>query len=237
MAVYRRTYASYTGPLTPGWSRWFVLFRYARQNLFRSKFQTALFVASLFLSARVPGDDLPRSQSGVSAADRRAQPGAGHRQQILFLFHECARSAGLRFDCVRRPRPDLTRPRQRRVASLFLPPAFSPRIRSRKSIRPRNSSLADHMDSRTGSVPRASHACRTRMDLGSPLDRRQHHRLIPDLDFSPLAPRDGTLRVGEMADRRWRPAISHAVFRSRLRARQSMLSCARRPAISSTSPI
>lgn len=48
MAVYRRTYSSYTGALTPAWSRWFVLFRYARRNLFRSKFLTAFFVACFF---------------------------------------------------------------------------------------------------------------------------------------------------------------------------------------------
>jgi ABC-2 type transport system permease protein len=34
--------------LTPTWSRWFVLFRYARRNLFRSKALTALFVACFF---------------------------------------------------------------------------------------------------------------------------------------------------------------------------------------------
>jgi hypothetical protein len=44
MAVYRRNYTAYTGALTPAWSRSLVLFRYARRNLFRSKFQTGLFV-------------------------------------------------------------------------------------------------------------------------------------------------------------------------------------------------
>ena len=48
MAVYRRTYASYSGALTPAWSRWLVLFRYARRNLFRSKLLTAFFVACFF---------------------------------------------------------------------------------------------------------------------------------------------------------------------------------------------
>src|SRR5215469_11844309 len=51
MAVYRRTYASYAGALTPGWSRWLVLFRYARRNLFRSKLLTAFFVACFFYPA------------------------------------------------------------------------------------------------------------------------------------------------------------------------------------------
>src|ERR1700722_12190292 len=51
MAVYRRTYAAYAGALTPTWSRWFVLFRYARKTLFRSKALTALFVACFFYPA------------------------------------------------------------------------------------------------------------------------------------------------------------------------------------------
>lgn len=48
MAVYRRTYTSYAGALTPPWSRFLVLFRYSRRNLFRSKLQTALFVLCFF---------------------------------------------------------------------------------------------------------------------------------------------------------------------------------------------
>jgi ABC-2 type transport system permease protein len=48
MAVYRRTYASYGGALTPEWSRFLVLFRYSRRNLFKSRFQTGLFVACFF---------------------------------------------------------------------------------------------------------------------------------------------------------------------------------------------
>lgn len=48
MAVYRRSYTSYSGPLTPAWSRSLVLFRYSRKKLFRSKLQTALFVLCFF---------------------------------------------------------------------------------------------------------------------------------------------------------------------------------------------
>lgn len=48
MAVYRRTYGSYSGALTPAWSRCLVLFRYLRKNLFGSKFQTALFALCFF---------------------------------------------------------------------------------------------------------------------------------------------------------------------------------------------
>jgi ABC-2 type transport system permease protein len=48
VAVYRRTYTSYSGALTPAWSRCLVLFRYSRRNLFRSKFQTGFFVLCFF---------------------------------------------------------------------------------------------------------------------------------------------------------------------------------------------
>ena len=48
MTVYRRTYTSYSGALTPAWSRCLVLFRYSRRNLFRSKFQTGFFVLCFF---------------------------------------------------------------------------------------------------------------------------------------------------------------------------------------------
>jgi len=48
VAVYRRTYTSYSGPLTPAWSRFLVLFRYSRRKLFRSKLHTALFVLCFF---------------------------------------------------------------------------------------------------------------------------------------------------------------------------------------------
>jgi len=48
VAVYRRSYTSYSGALTPTWSRFLVLFRYSRKKLFRSKLQTALFVLCFF---------------------------------------------------------------------------------------------------------------------------------------------------------------------------------------------
>jgi ABC-2 type transport system permease protein len=48
MAVYKRSYRGYTGAITPGWSRFLVLYRFARRNLFRSKIGTAFFVLCFF---------------------------------------------------------------------------------------------------------------------------------------------------------------------------------------------
>jgi len=47
MAVYKRRYAAYTGSLTPEWSRFFVLTRYAFAELFKSRFFVILLILSL----------------------------------------------------------------------------------------------------------------------------------------------------------------------------------------------
>jgi ABC-type transport system involved in multi-copper enzyme maturation permease subunit len=47
MAVYKRRYNSYTGSLTPEWSRFFVLTRYAFADLFKSRFFVILLILSL----------------------------------------------------------------------------------------------------------------------------------------------------------------------------------------------
>jgi ABC-2 type transport system permease protein len=44
MAVYKRTYKAYNGPLSPRWSRFGVLTRYSLSTLFTSRFFTAYFV-------------------------------------------------------------------------------------------------------------------------------------------------------------------------------------------------
>jgi ABC-type transport system involved in multi-copper enzyme maturation permease subunit len=47
MAVYKRRYNSYAGSLTPQWSRFFVLTRYAFADLFKSRFFVLLFILCL----------------------------------------------------------------------------------------------------------------------------------------------------------------------------------------------
>jgi ABC-2 type transport system permease protein len=44
MAVYKRTYHGYTGPLRPEWSRFAIIPRYAYQRLFKSKAMTVFFI-------------------------------------------------------------------------------------------------------------------------------------------------------------------------------------------------
>ena len=47
MAVYKRRYNSYTGTLTPQWSRFFVLTRFAFADLFKSRFFVILLILSM----------------------------------------------------------------------------------------------------------------------------------------------------------------------------------------------
>jgi ABC-2 type transport system permease protein len=48
MAVYKRTYKSYAGALTPDWSRWLIIPRYAWRTLFRQWIITIFFLICLF---------------------------------------------------------------------------------------------------------------------------------------------------------------------------------------------
>jgi len=48
MAIYKRGYRAWTGPLTPEWSRFLVVSRYAWRGLFRSRLLTAFFVLCFF---------------------------------------------------------------------------------------------------------------------------------------------------------------------------------------------
>lgn len=48
MAIYKRGYRAYSGPLTPAWSRFLVISRYAWRGLFRSRLLTAFFVICFF---------------------------------------------------------------------------------------------------------------------------------------------------------------------------------------------
>ena len=55
MAVYKRTYKTYSGPRTAPWSRFLILTRYSYARLFQSKFLVLFLSACLFLSPRLPG--------------------------------------------------------------------------------------------------------------------------------------------------------------------------------------
>ena len=49
MAVYKKTYRPYEGVLTPGWSRFLVLTRYAFEDLRRSRFLTVFYLGSFLI--------------------------------------------------------------------------------------------------------------------------------------------------------------------------------------------
>lgn len=48
MAVYKRTYKAYTGSLTPEWSRWMVIPRFAWSQMFQQRFLTIFYVLCFF---------------------------------------------------------------------------------------------------------------------------------------------------------------------------------------------
>jgi len=47
MAVYRKTYRPYEGPLTPAWSRVFIIPRYAFEDMRGRRFLSLFFLATM----------------------------------------------------------------------------------------------------------------------------------------------------------------------------------------------
>ena len=78
MAVYKRSYRGYEGPLTPRWSRFFILSRFAARGIFSSRIVTGLFVicfffplvmiAGLYLNHKLTLFCIEATQSGLSWA-------------------------------------------------------------------------------------------------------------------------------------------------------------------------
>ena len=84
MAVYRRTYASYAGALTPAWSRWLVLFRYARKNLFRF-FTGALTSSHRYAAVLDHAGEVARAVTLFEVSDYLTQILVRHPEEVACL--------------------------------------------------------------------------------------------------------------------------------------------------------
>ncbi len=163
MAVYRRSYKAYTGRLTAAWSRCFVLFRYSRRNLFRSKFVTALFVLCFFW----PLFCLLWIYLAHSASFLREMGVPG---DALLSFHQRAGRVCISSDRVHRPRLDFAGSRQWGAAVVLLPAVFTNRVCSGEVGGAGNSAFANHMGARIDSLRSAGQPGGRELDMGEFLD-------------------------------------------------------------------
>ena len=117
MAVYKRTYKPYTGSMTPEWSRFLILPRFAWRTLFQTRFILILYVVCFFypIGAAVAiyfnhnvsflGQFLP---GGAAKAGGLFEVGGN----FFALFTEHPGDHGVSADFVRRPRTRLRRPHE-----------------------------------------------------------------------------------------------------------------------------
>jgi ABC-2 type transport system permease protein len=86
MAVHKRTYKGYSGALTPAWSRFLVLFRFSRQRIFSSKFQTFFYAACFFWPlVCLLGIYLAHNLGFLAQFVRGGTPTIDHRYFFYFL--------------------------------------------------------------------------------------------------------------------------------------------------------
>ena len=166
MAVYRRTYAAYTGAMTPSWSRFLVLFRYARRNVFRSKFQTGFFVlcfffpvfclALIYLAHNLAFLEQIGAPSQILTIDNKFFSNFISVQGVLAFLMTAFAGPGLISS-------DLA---NGALALIFLPPVVARGIRPRKIFGPRHSAFANHLDPGTDSVYHSSQPSPGRLGPG-----------------------------------------------------------------------
>ena len=90
MAVYKRTYRGYAGPLTPEWSRFAIIPRYAYRRLFQSKIMTAFFVICfisplVFLSLIYVADSFGSIAKLFGAVEARSPISVDGRFFLVYL--------------------------------------------------------------------------------------------------------------------------------------------------------
>ena len=120
MAVYKKTYRPYDGEMTPSWSRFLVIPRYAFEDLHRSRFLTIFFIATFIyplICALIIYVQHNASVLNLVGA-QNANESHLHQRDVLHVAAGLAEHAGAVPGRVHRPRAGVARPRQQRAVAL-----------------------------------------------------------------------------------------------------------------------
>ena len=131
LAVYKRSYRPYEGPLTPERWRFLVVPRYALQELVESRVLMAFVVLCLFpFLAEAAGIYVANSEAARALLQVSGQPNP-MRHGVLRRDAGLAGHARLHPDRLGRSRARLARPRERRASALSVSPVLARRVRAR----------------------------------------------------------------------------------------------------------
>ena len=211
MAVYKRTYRGYSGPLTPTWSRFLVLYRFSRERPcfdrnYRRRF--SCFASSFPCCACSASTPTTISAHSLSSASRKEPLSRGERQVLSALF-ELPGSVRLSSDRLHRAQVWSRRISPTALCRFILPAAFAHRICARQNVCAGHPALVDHLDSglvsvlRPGESFRHRSGCWTTCGLLSGIVAR-----FVRLDSYSVAAGIGPFGLGEMAACRGSSACS-----------------------------
>jgi hypothetical protein len=148
MAVYKKTYRPYEGELTPGWSRFLVIPRYAFEELHGKRFLTIFFLAS-FIYPLICALIIYVQHNASALSLLGVQQGARGLISInVTFFHVAARLAehdGAVPGGVHRARAGVARSGQQRPLAVPGAPLFARGIRARQDVRAGDSDVADDL--------------------------------------------------------------------------------------------
>ena len=202
MAVYKRGYRRYAGPLTGRWTRFMVLPRYAWRRLYRAAAGPPAHDGGVRLAAPVRRLRLSHQSCGAAPGARpgvsRVHPG---QRQVLLDLH--VRPGGLRGlpRGAGRARPGCAGPGEQRAPAVLQPAAHALELRPGAADRDRRHAVDRHVDSGPPPVRAAGRPGR-RLVVPGELDARcRRGGRVPSLAAGPEPGGDGQFRLREVEGR------------------------------------
>ena len=169
MAVYEQTYKPYEGKMTPAWSRFLILPRYAYQDLFKYKLFAALFVLCYVCPLIYTVLIYLRHNLGALAAFGtdafRVAEDIPIGGEFFFIFINIQTSLAFIFTVIIGPVLISRDICQQRFAALSVPPVFALRVHRRQDVGAADTAFADHMGSGAAAIPIQFLFGRRRLDV------------------------------------------------------------------------
>ena len=225
MAVFKHAYKGYEGPLTPTWSRFLVLPRYAFEEMRRKRFYSMFFLVSMlapliyaliiYIEHNLSALKMLQIRDLVPINARFFLNFLGWQSMMAFFLAAFVGPGQIS--------PDLA---NNALAALSGAAVFAHRIRARQALRAADPDVGDDLDSRPAALHPASIARRRRLVHPEPAHRQRHLLRRVDLDSAALAAGPGALGLGEVEAHGRRPAVRRLLRGRRIRRRHQCRACA-----------
>jgi hypothetical protein len=198
MAVYKRGYRRYSGPLTGRWTRFMVLPRYAWRRLYQQRLVLLLTMLAFVWPSCAPASSIsPITRSccrGSSASFASSSRSTASSSRSSCTSRRASRSSSRHWP----GRPDCAGSGEQRAPALLQPASHALELRPRPAGGSRRNAVGRHVDSGPASLRVAGRTCRKLVVLGELDARCRRGCRVSPVAAGPQPGGDGQFRVREV---------------------------------------